>query len=176
MKEQIIDAVRKAFSKLIEEDGYLFDCPIEEGFEYDARKLHEVCINHKFANYLEKFILPIIERGNVKYFVDIEFNKEGINKKQIKIAGEEKVVRPDIIIHNRKTGDEKDNVLVVECKKVGAPDKELQDDEEKIIAFIENEKYSYQFGLQVIYGKDIIEGTLFYPADGEISRQKINFC
>jgi hypothetical protein len=104
MDDQIKRAVSKAISTLRRDDGTLFDCAIEEGFDYDSRKLHEVCINHRLATYLEQEILPIVNGTEQKYFVDIEFNKEGINKKKIlRYNGQELVVRPDIIIHNRFT-------------------------------------------------------------------------
>jgi hypothetical protein len=165
--------VLKAFSTLKKDDGFLFDCEIEEEFGYDSRKLHEVCINHKLAIYFENEILPIIGASDQKYFVDIEFNREGINKKKlIKFNGEELVVRPDIIIHNRKSGEQKKNILIVECKKKkkGARLPEIEEDKKKIRAFMQNDKYRYSFGLQVVYGKDEIKGTLFYK-NGEAIRQ-----
>ncbi len=173
MKRRVIDAIESACLKLQNKDGSLFNCPIEEGFNYDARKLHEVCINHKLANYLEEFILPILEYKNIKYFVDIEFNREGVNKKEIKINGIEKVVRPDIIVHNRKTRDEKDNFLVAECKKSNVDKDEKGDDVKKLKAFIEDDRYKYQYGLQIIYGNDKIKATLFYCDQGEIREEEI---
>jgi len=173
MKRKIIKAIKSACQKLQNEDGSLFNCPIEEGFNCDARKLHEVCINHKLANYLEEFILPILECKNMKYFVDIEFNREGVNEKKIKINGIEKVVRPDIIVHNRKTRDEKDNFLVAECKKSNIEKDEKSDDVKKLKAFIKNSSYKYQYGLQVIYGNDKIKATLFYCDQGEMRKEDI---
>jgi hypothetical protein len=174
MKHQIKQAVLRAFSRLKRDDGSLFDCEIEEEFGYDSRKLHEVCINHKLAIYLEKQILPIISGADQKYFVDIEFNREGINKKKIIVCnGEELVVRPDIIIHNRKSGEQKKNFLIVECKKNGAKLAEIDDDRKKIRAFMENDKYKYSFGLQVVYGKDEIKGTLFYKNGQAIEQEEI---
>jgi len=60
-----------------------------------------------------------------KLFVDIEFNREGGDFKNVEIKGKDKTVRPDIIIHNRETGDKKKNLLVVECKKIGASDSDI---------------------------------------------------
>jgi hypothetical protein len=174
MKNQIKQAVLKAFSTLKRDDGSLFDCEIEEEFGYDSRKLHEVCINHKLAIYLEKEILPIISGADQTYFVDIEFNREGINKKKIIIRnGEELVVRPDIIIHNRKSGEQKKNFLIVECKKSGALLVDIKDDRKKIRAFMLNDKYRYSFGLQVVYGKDGIKGTLFNKNKQVIEQEEI---
>lgn len=155
-------------------DGSLFDCEIEENFGYDPRKLHEVCINHKLAIYLENEILPIINGPEKQYFVDIEFNREGIDKKKIIVCnGDELVVRPDIIIHNRKFCEEKDNFLIVECKKIGAGRKEIDFDRKKIQAFLESDKYKYSFGLQVVYGKAGVSGTLFYKNGPAIEQEEI---
>ena len=173
MKRKIIKAIKSACQKLQNKDGSLFHRPIEEGFNYDAKKLHEVCINHKLANYLEEFILPILEYKNMKYFVDIEFNREGMNNKEIEINAKEELVRPDIIIHNRSSGDEKDNFLVAECKKSNVQKKEKSDDVKKLKAFIKDSRYKYQYGLQIIYGNDKIKATLFYCDQGEISKEEI---
>jgi len=175
MKHQIEQAVLRAFSTLKRDDGPLFDCEIEEEFGYDSRKLHKVCINHRLAIYLENEILPIISRDGQRYFVDIEFNREGINKKKIIVCnGEELVVRPDIIIHNRKSGEQKKNFLIVECKKNGALPAEIDDDRKKIRAFMENNKYKYSFGLQVVYEKNMIKGTFFYKNGQDIGEKIIS--
>lgn len=161
MKDAVKNAVQVAFAQLLQEDGSLFDCPIEEEFPYDARKLHEVCINHKLANHLEQVILPLIADQD-RMFVDIEFNREGLNYKSVWMDGEEKRLRPDIIIHNRRSGLRKRNFLVVECKKEGSSQTEIEEDQRKLCAMMEDERYSYSFGLQVVYGRKQIEGSLFY--------------
>jgi hypothetical protein len=42
MKDDVIGALRQAMDELLQEDGSLFECPIEETPCYDPRKLHEV--------------------------------------------------------------------------------------------------------------------------------------
>jgi hypothetical protein len=170
---KICATIQNSFSKLKEEDGSLFECPIEVEALYDSRKLHEVCINHRLANHLEDSILPLLVGNGEKYFVDIEFDREGKNFKDTEIDGQKERVRPDIIIHNRKSGDGKDNFLVVECKKDDAEDYEKEYDTKKIIALLVDDKYSYQFGLQVIYSKTEIEGTLFFIDNGAIEEVTI---
>ena len=170
MIEKIRTAIQNSFSKLKEEDGSLFECPIEVEAPYDPRKLHEVCINHRLANHLEDSILPLFSGNGEVYFVDIEFNREGKNFKDTEIDGQKVRVRPDIIIHNRKSGDRKKNFLVVECKKADAGDQEKRDDTKKIKALLTDNKYSYRFGLQVIYNKAKIKGNLFFMDNGEIVR------
>ena len=151
----------KAFSQLKEEDGSLSECPIEVEALYDLRKMHEVCINHRLANHLEDFVLALLSGDRETYFVDIKINREGTNYEDARVEGKEERMRPDIIIHNRKSGDGKHNFLVVKCKKDDAEEDEIAYDAKKIKALLVDRKYSYQSGLQVIYSKAKIKGTLF---------------
>lgn len=172
MKDDLIGAVRQSLDRLLQEDGSLFECPIEEGPPYDARKLHEVCINHSLANHLQQAILPLF-RFEDKMFVDIEFNREGINSKDVMIDGRKELVRPDIIVHNRRSGKDKQNLLVVECKKKGAPPEDVVWDKKKIQAMMKDERYLYSYGLQVVYAKEQTEVTLFFKLDGDIMSERI---
>lgn len=161
-----------SIKKLKQNDGDLFGMPIEEAPTTDPRKLHEVCINHKLAEYLAAEILPLIDNSQ-KMFVDIEFNREGGNFKQLEIDGKIDTVRPDIVIHNRKSNGDKFNLLVVECKKSGASNDELQKDVKKIKALIGDSRYEYHFGLQVIYGSPTVNGKIFYQENGFIKEESI---
>jgi hypothetical protein len=173
MQDLVHAQVLCALRQLVHDDGALFDCPIEEHASYDARKLHEVCVNHRLANHLEAALLPQL-RIDEPLFVGIEFNREGVDFKQIKINGENHTVRPDIIIHNRKTGSQKRNVLVVECKKQGTPPRDIEDDQQKLRAFMEDTRYEYWFGLQVIYGRDGVCGELFFKSDNRIQSVELS--
>lgn len=115
MINQVKNAIRNAYIKLMKNDGDLFECPVEENAEYDSRKLHEVCINHKLAIYLEEFLFPELKDYKTTFYTDIEFNREGVNYKNLQYDGHNKFVRPDIIIHNRRSNTEKRNFLIVEC-------------------------------------------------------------
>jgi hypothetical protein len=176
VKDRLRYAVLRAFDRLVTVDGCLFDCPIETNPPgYDARKLHEVCVNHRLANYLEAELLPMFPREGNRMFVDIEFNREGCDFKNLRISGQEKRVRPDIIVHNRKTGADKVNFLIAECKKNDSPNGDIAEDCDKIRAFIEDQRYAYFFGLQVIYEKGQIRGILFFKRDGRIESEPINY-
>ena len=159
------------FDQLINRDGNLFECPLEIDAPYDERKLHEVCINHRLATHFENAIVPKLKPE--KYYVDIEFNREGINFKQLQYNGQENRVRPDIIIHNRRSGDKKKNFLVVECKKEDAPESDKIKDLAKLEAFITDQKYQYKFGLQVIYSRHQVRGTLVYEDKGDIVKEDL---
>ena len=108
-----------------------------------------------------------------KYYVDIEFNREGINFKKRGYEGQGDTVRPDIIIHNRHSWEKKKNFLVVECKKEDALKQDKKKDFAKLEAFITNQKYQYKFGLQVIYGKKKIRGILIYKDKEDIIKENI---
>lgn len=167
----IRNAILKSLELLKARDGMLFDCPIESNAPYDSRKLHEVCINHRLALYLEQEIVPLF--GNNEFFVDIEFNKEGVDFKEIKIDGHKKVVRPDIIIHNRKSGNDKKNILVVECKKKSTSQNDLKADVQKLKAFILDHRYQYKYGLQVVYDDQRIDAKLFFSENGSIKSESL---
>jgi len=174
MKDQLRDAVLNSFIRLLDQDAYLFECHREGELKYEERKLHEVCINHRLANHLRDNVFPIIPNEE-RLFVDIEFNREGVRYKEIQINGKEERVRPDIIIHNRKSGDQKKNFLVVECKKKGACKEEIEDDYGRIRALMEDGRYEYSFGLHVIYGIDGIGAVLFFKDGGRIQSEDINW-
>src|SRR5262245_40493176 len=173
MQDLVHAQVLCALRQLVHDDGALFECPIEEHAFYDARKLHEVCVNHRLANHLETALLPVL-RVDERLFVDIEFNREGGDFKQIRINGEDHTVRPDIIIHTRKTGPQKLNILAVECKKQGAHARDIKDDQKKLRAFIEDTRYEYWFGLQVIYGRDGVRGELFFKDGKRMNSMKLS--
>lgn len=78
----------QAFRLLLENDSDLISLsePILERYldaEILERKLHEVCINHRLAYYIEE-LLPSYFLG--KYKVDIEYNRYYRNKKHLKIT------------------------------------------------------------------------------------------
>lgn len=82
MNKEIAQGIKDAFDSLKEQDGYLFDCPIEEADEYDPRKLHEVCINHRLSTHLENHLFNIVNNADDPVFFDIEFNREGGSHKE----------------------------------------------------------------------------------------------
>lgn len=159
------------FDKLLEKDGSLFDSEVVDGSPYDERKLHEVCINHILAKYFDEIILKKI--GKDEFFVDIEFNREGGDYKTVESNGELHRVRPDIIIHNRMSGQNKKNFMIVECKKEGVGKQQLEDDIKKIEKLMIDEKYQYIYGLQVIYSKNRVHGNFFYHENGVVKNKSI---
>ena len=174
MKNKLCEAIVLSFNDLIDKDGELFGFKINEESEKNGRKLHEVCINHKLAIYLSNHTFPLLQERGLQYFADIEFNRNGEKEKAVIIDHSKQVVRPDIIIHNRKDGDEKSNFLIVECKKHGCSQKEYDDDVTKIRGLMLSEDYQYEYGLMVIYKEDAIEAQFFWHKDNDIASKTLN--
>ena len=172
-KASLQEAISRSIACLARNDGILFSAPIEENppYGYDPRKLHEVCINHKLAEYFAGEILPLFDKAQ-RMFVDIEFNREAINFKEVTIGGEKRRVRPDIIVHNRKSGKAKFNCLVVECKKSDAYPQGIEEDCKKIAALMTNSRYDYNFGLQILYDALAIKEPCFTSKMGELKRKR----
>ncbi|MEG2798524.1 MAG: hypothetical protein RR925_01445 [Erysipelotrichaceae bacterium] len=121
------------------------------------RKLHEVCINHRLACYIE-LLLPQYFTGDYK--VDIEYNRYYKNKKHLTIDNEIAIVRPDIIVHTRaKQLSLPQHLLIIEAKK----NITSTDDAKVVKSFIQDNHYQYVFGATIRYN-DFVHPqiTLYY--------------
>lgn len=90
MIDRVENSIREAFRKLNGCDGDLFECPIEEHAEYDSRKLHEVCINHRLAIYLGEYLLPELADENEIFYTDIELTEKELILKTCDMMGKRK--------------------------------------------------------------------------------------
>ncbi len=102
--------IAEAIKRLFERDSLLFEASV-----------HEICINHRLAIYLEQLIPDFFYPYTEDLSVDIEFNRTPIDThtmSQMKIVFESdmepKQIRPDIILHHR--GDPLSKVLWLEVK------------------------------------------------------------
>jgi hypothetical protein len=165
--QYVKNLMRNTINKLRDNDYDLFDLPDEAcvcEFDIDKdkleRKLHEVCINHRFACYLEAEIKKI----QPSYYIDIEYNR--CYKKAKYVGDDKKIFRPDILVHTRAT--KLDNVpqhyLIIEAKKEIVSKK----DEEKVQAFMMDQNYEYLFGITIKYG-DLKPALckVFYSLNGQ---------
>lgn len=176
--EDVKKLLEYAFKKLQENDLELIklsnDCIAPKTTYYAKRKyerkLHEVCINHRLAVYIEEYICNNFD-DKKKYFIDIEYNRCGVNPKMVQINNEAKILRPDIIVHTRMNQNQK-HYLVVEAKK----DTNSKRDKEKIKAFINDDNYKYQFGCTIIYGEfKPIKATLFYKNNENLVENELEY-
>jgi hypothetical protein len=164
--EFAINLCKSAILRLVENDSDIFDSDEEfEGYFSTTedvhilnRKLHEVTITHRLAVYLEEYLRDTPLQN---HSVDLEYNRFYNQPKDVETFEGHRTVRPDIIIHTRtnKKGDPQ-HYLVVEAKK-----EEISDhDRNKILGFLSDERYNYQFGLTVSYciAPDHVQAYLFY--------------
>ncbi|MBW5447619.1 hypothetical protein GE107_16295 [Cohnella sp. CFH 77786] len=101
--EGIRSILLRSIRKLIEKDLFLV-----------TNKVKEECINHRLGVYLEKALLSSYKEGP-DYNVDLEYNKNYTNPKEIITDKGELRIRPDILIHKRNSFE---NLLAVEAKKL----------------------------------------------------------
>lgn len=145
--EKLAYYLADAVNNLINIDSALFTC-----------EAHETCINHRLALYLERTLSKQWNSCDEALFVDIEFNRTLVNdnhrKMQLKIDqslsfGDQdvspKLIRPDIVIHNRK--DNRGNVLWIEVK-IGSDPYICQADVNKI--FHACQQFSFQLGASLL--------------------------
>lgn len=133
------------------------------------RELHETAINHRFAVYLEQYL---ITAGISDYIVDIEYNKRFSDSKQVLIEGEKIPVRPDILIHKRTDiSSEFPHLLVVEAKK----HKTSGHDISKVVAFMNDENYLYKYGLTISYAYNPkeVRAVLYFKVDEKTCKEEI---
>ena len=147
----VVDArLRKAMAQLASRDSYLIE-----------NEVNERTVTHKLAEYLGR-LFP-------GWDVDCEYNRDGPDTKTVPIPNEEQAlednpVYPDIIVHKR--GDwrgmpVRPHLLVVEARKRGSPDKKVERDTAKIVAYLRDLRY--RFGALIEYGFE--DGSVRYDID-----------
>lgn len=147
-KNEVKDKIYKAYRKLLSKDSHLF--------EMDA---NERSITHKLAEYLQNEF--------TEWNIDCEYNRNGINSKKLnsfkkKIDSNDTnavTVYPDIIIHHRGT---KNNLIVIEAKK-SSRDKNLDKDEEKLKAYLNDLNYKFAFKIE-------------FPVENDFKNVKTDDC
>jgi hypothetical protein len=124
------ECVLEALKWLVQTDGDLIETqPKEE------------CINHKLAQYLEAILQQ--ERLLGGCCVDIEYNKY---KEDEKKTSDGRNIRPDIIAHERRSGN-RNNLIVIEAKK----GYDVEKDRHNVTDLVNNIKYQYSVGAVISY-------------------------
>ncbi len=176
--EFIKKIISDSLKQLIKYDSNIFnmDLVIEKAEEVSKsakklnRKLHETCINHRLAHYLENE-LEGTDYDN--YCVDIEYNRLRGSLKILNTTEGSLSVRPDILIHSRVDDSfDPQHLLVVETKKEAISNH----DTNKVKGFISDENYNYVFGLTVSYCADETQilAKLYYFNGTEIVSENVN--
>lgn len=126
---------------------------------------NEQSIAFRFAIYLNELVKDHLPEGVV---LDTEYNKVGIESKRIVVQkvrddeAKEHGIRPDIILHKRKTSEA--NLLVIECKRDSSED---YNDFNKLKAMTRDPSYQYRLGCFINFANHEPEFTYF--VDGEIT-------
>ena len=126
-KEVIIYAAKK----LVENDTILIDT-----------KVKEECINHKLALYIEEKIRAEEKIDFSSLDVDLEYDKRIEQSKKV----DGRPIRPDILVHQRKSGD-KNNFVALEAKK----DYWSRSDRRKIKKLVCENSFQYLLGCTISY-------------------------
>ncbi len=163
--EQLFGLVTDATKQLLVFDTDLFSMLNQATQDLQERKLHEVCINHRLAVYLERSAPKF---GLLDYFVDIEYNRNMENPKEARRNANEapRIVRPDILIHRRTNlQTEIPHYLVIEAKKGNTSDADI----DKIGRLLQDDRFRYKFGLTISYlsNLDFIIGKVYYYEQGQ---------
>lgn len=175
--EFIKKIISNSLKQLIEYDSDIFNIDLEiemaqevsENAKRLNRKLHETCINHRLAHYLEN---ELIDTDYEDYCVDIEYNRFYGNLKILNTVEGQLSVRPDIIIHSRVDDTfDPQHLLVIEAKKEAVSNRDIN----KIIGFISDDNYNYVFGLTVSFCSDETQiiAKLYYFNGTEIVNENI---
>jgi len=142
----------------VEAEKLLWDA-LEQFFEKDAdfpKDANERAATHRLAVWIELLLFSRV-RG---LSIDCEYNREGSEPKRLELKLRELASRrsrsgcdmrsrvyPDIIVHRR--GEDGPNVMVVEVKRVNAPDKSLEFDREKLRLYTQEFGYHHAFLVQL---------------------------
>ena len=130
MMNELQESIIQALKMLIERDRDLIETqPKEES------------INHKLAQYLEATLKEKNLLGVCS--VDMEYDKYKEDEKKISNG---RYIRPDIISHKRKSGNE-NNLIVIEAKK----NYDNRKDREKVIDLVDSQDYQYSVGAAISY-------------------------
>jgi len=101
----------------------------------------EECINHRLAQYLENVLSQRNLLNDCR--VDIEYNKY---KEDEKKTSDGRNIRPDIIAHERRSGN-RNNLIVIEAKK----GYDVKTDRDKVTDLVNSKDYQYSVGAVISY-------------------------
>jgi hypothetical protein len=126
-------ALRKAIALLLERDIHLLSVDVNER-----------AITHRLACHLQHFV-----KG---YDIDCEYNR---NQNMIKVLRShgftDRCAVPDIIVHRRGTDE---NRLVIEAKKAKEPERDKEQDRQKLRALVDDLGYPLAAFLVIRTGED----------------------
>lgn len=130
---------------------------------------NEQAVAFRFAIYFNELVKDYLPVGVV---LDTEYNKVGLDPKRVIVQkvndaeAKEHGIRPDIILHQRKTSNA--NLLVIECKRGSNKD---FNDFNKLKAMTSDPSYQYRLGCYINFANTKPEFTYF--VDGKIAENLV---
>lgn len=138
--DYFIKELKKIFEecvyKTLKDDNYLV-----------KNDTHESSIAFRIGHYLQNELNDPKNLGRLNIpkdlVVDLEYNRDSVNIKKC----ENGIVRPDLIVHVRGKSGILHNFMVIEIKKNGSSDREIERDYNKLRKFTSSKgKFQYQIG------------------------------
>ena len=130
---------------------------------------NEQAVAFRIAIYFNELVKDYLPVGVV---LDTEYNKVGLDPKRVIVQkvndaeAKEHGIRPDIILHQRKTSNA--NLLVIECKRGSNKD---FNDFNKLKAMTSDPSYQYRLGCYINFANTKPEFTYF--VDGKIAENLV---
>ncbi len=133
-RKRLEDSIFEALKLLLKKDNVII-----------KNSTKEECINHKFAMYLENILKRdnILLSSTVAWDVDIEYDKYKEGEKK---DSQGRKIRPDIIVHQRESGN-RNNFIIIEAKK----DYPRKNDVDKVNDLVKSARYQYILGVLISY-------------------------
>lgn len=123
--------------KTFREMAYLFEVANDNFLSRDFELIDSKVSERTLCGTLMVYIRDLIrdKTDYYGYFVDVEYNR---NKGKIKTIIDRNlhviVINCDLILHSRGQHPEQDNLIAIEMKKSGRPEKEKEKDRNRLIA------------------------------------------
>ena len=127
----------------------------------------ERAIMFRFAHYLLNRLVNYKEFRELD--LDCEYYRDGKNKKILELYDEDKDVRPDVILHQRKSN--KLNILVIEIK--GYWNNQDKYDYRKLEEFTKNPNYQFDLGIFIKIGEKLKKSRMVIFENGAITNEYI---
>lgn len=152
--EQIAERVRYALDRLYEADHFLIDMD-----------LCEPSVNHRFAMYLQEAFPG--------YFVDCEYNRSHVGQDSgLKQVTSRRGNYIDVVVGMRN-GNPDDDLICFETKRWNNRSRFGDRDRAKLRTLTAGERFSYDYGLYLVFGRTRQEVEFELYQGGTITLQGI---
>jgi len=122
---------------LVERARFMFNESFDALLERDAEHIHTNVSERNICGNLAIFMEKIKNKYEFnQYFPEVEYNRKQNAQIKTIINSNYKVliVNPDLILHSRGLIVHADNIICIELKKVGRPEREYISDKERLCA------------------------------------------